>query len=90
VRTAPPVVEDRDADLLSHSLAANVWLRAGVGLVAFQPASSSGFSSGRFGAMMHFVSTKSRDTIFGPSFWASADRAAAARKEADRLACRER
>jgi hypothetical protein len=40
--------------------------------------------------MMHFVSTKSRDTIFGPSFWASADRAAAARKEADRLACRER
>jgi len=33
------------------------------------------------------MGTKSRDTIFGPSIRASADRAAAARKEADRLAC---
>ena len=74
MRTAPPVVEDRDADLLSRSLAANAWLRAGVGLVAFRPASSSGLSSRRFGTMMHFMSTKSRDTIFRPSIWASADR----------------
>ena len=36
---------------------------------------------------MHFMGTKSRDTIFGPSVRASAERAAAARKEADRLAC---
>ena len=33
------------------------------------------------------MGTKSRDTIFGPSIRASAERAAAARKEADRLAC---
>jgi hypothetical protein len=33
------------------------------------------------------MGTKSRDTIFGPSVRASAERAAAARKEADRLAC---
>ena len=33
------------------------------------------------------MSTKSRETIFGPSVRASAERAAAARKEADRLAC---
>jgi hypothetical protein len=30
---------------------------------------------------------KSRKTMFGPSIRASAERAAAARKEADRLAC---
>jgi len=34
------------------------------------------------------MGTKSRDTIFGPSIRASAERAAAARKEADCLACR--
>jgi hypothetical protein len=34
------------------------------------------------------MGTKSRDTIFGPSIRASAERAADARKEADRLACR--
>jgi hypothetical protein len=33
------------------------------------------------------MGTKSRVTIFGPSVRASAERAAAARKEADRLAC---
>ena len=33
------------------------------------------------------MGTKSRGTIFGPSIRASAERAAAARKEADRLAC---
>jgi hypothetical protein len=33
------------------------------------------------------VGTKSRGTIFGSSIRASAERAAAARKEADRLAC---
>ena len=33
------------------------------------------------------VGTKSRETMFGPSIRASAERAAAARKEADRLAC---
>jgi hypothetical protein len=33
------------------------------------------------------MSTKSRETIFGSSIRASAERAAAARKEADRLAC---
>jgi hypothetical protein len=33
------------------------------------------------------MGTKSRDTIFGPSIRASAERAAAVRKEADRLAC---
>ena len=33
------------------------------------------------------MGSKSRDTIFGPSIRASAERAAAARKEADRLAC---
>jgi hypothetical protein len=33
------------------------------------------------------IGTKSRETIFGPSIRASAERAAAARKEADRLAC---
>jgi hypothetical protein len=33
------------------------------------------------------VGTKSRESIFGPSIRASAERAAAARKEADRLAC---
>jgi hypothetical protein len=35
---------------------------------------------------MPFMGTKSRDTIFGPSIRASAEKAAAARKEADRLA----
>jgi hypothetical protein len=33
------------------------------------------------------MGTKSRESILGPSIRASADRAAAARKEADRLAC---
>jgi hypothetical protein len=33
------------------------------------------------------MGTKSRETIFGSSIRASAERAAAARKEADRLAC---
>ena len=33
------------------------------------------------------MGTKSRETIFGPSIRASAERAAAACKEADRLAC---
>ena len=33
------------------------------------------------------MGTKSGETIFGPSVRASAERAAAARKEADRLAC---
>ena len=33
------------------------------------------------------MGTKSRETMFGPSIQAWADRAAAARKEADRLAC---
>src|SRR4051812_28079339 len=38
---------------------------------------------------MHFqpMSTKSREYLFGSSIRASAERAAAARKEADRLAC---
>jgi hypothetical protein len=34
------------------------------------------------------MGTKSRETIFGPSIRASAERADAARKEADRLACK--
>ena len=33
------------------------------------------------------MGTKSRESMFGPSIRASAERAAAARKEADRLAC---
>ena len=33
------------------------------------------------------MGTKSRETMFGPSIRASAEKAAAARKEADRLAC---
>jgi hypothetical protein len=33
------------------------------------------------------MGTKSRETMFGPSVRASAERAAAARMEADRLAC---
>jgi len=33
------------------------------------------------------MGVKSRETIFGSSIRASAERAAAARKEADRLAC---
>jgi hypothetical protein len=33
------------------------------------------------------MGTKSRDTIAGPSIRASAERAASARKENDRLAC---
>jgi hypothetical protein len=33
------------------------------------------------------MGTKSRETIFGSSVRAAAERAAAARKEADRLAC---
>ena len=33
------------------------------------------------------MGTKSRVSMFGPSIRASAERAAAARKEADRLAC---
>jgi len=33
------------------------------------------------------MGSKSRESIFGPSIRASAERAAAARKEADRLAC---
>ena len=33
------------------------------------------------------MGTKSRETIYGSSIRASAERAAAARKEADRLAC---
>jgi hypothetical protein len=33
------------------------------------------------------MGTKSRESMFGPSIRASADRATAARKEADRLAC---
>ena len=33
------------------------------------------------------MGTKSRETKFGPSIRASAEKAAAARKEADRLAC---
>jgi hypothetical protein len=39
---------------------------------------------------MHFVGIKSRETIFGSSFQASAERAAAASNEADRLACEAR
>jgi len=33
------------------------------------------------------MGTKSRESMFGPSIRASAERAAAAREEADRLAC---
>ena len=33
------------------------------------------------------MGTKSRESMFGPSVRGSAERAAAARKEADRLAC---
>ena len=36
------------------------------------------------------MGTKSRESMFGPSIRASAERAAAARKEADRLACEAR
>jgi hypothetical protein len=33
------------------------------------------------------MGTKSRESMFGPSIWASAERAAAVGKEGDRLAC---
>src|SRR5690242_6937975 len=36
---------------------------------------------------LHWMTTKSRQHIYGSSIRASAERAAAARKEADRLAC---
>jgi peptidoglycan/xylan/chitin deacetylase (PgdA/CDA1 family) len=39
------------------------------------------------GAFLIFMGTKSRESIYGSSIRASAERAREARKEADRLAC---
>jgi hypothetical protein len=50
--------------------------------------STSGFQSSRFGATMGAMSTKSRESIYGTSVRHSAERAAEARKEADRFGMR--
>ena len=47
----------------------------------------SGLPSGRFTPIMGGMSTKSRNRMYGVSVRTAAQRAAAARKEADRLAC---
>ena len=48
---------------------------------------SSGFPHRPFRAILPVMGTKSRDKLFGGQVRASAERAVAARKEADRLAC---
>jgi hypothetical protein len=50
-------------------------------------ASRSGLPVARSPAILSRMGTKSRETIYGGSVRASAERAAEARKEADRLAC---
>jgi hypothetical protein len=39
------------------------------------------------GRILRFMGTKSRETLYGSSIRPSAERAAEARKQADRLAC---
>lgn len=49
--------------------------------------SSSNLPTGRPAAHHAAMGTKSRDSLYGSSVRAAAERAAAARKEADKLAC---
>jgi hypothetical protein len=54
---------------------------------ARHPAISSGLPAPRGPAILSGMGTKSRETIYGASIRAAAERAAEARKEADKLAC---
>ena len=58
-------------------------------LVLAKPITSrcSGLPPAHHAAILAGMTTKSRETIYGASIRAAAERAAAARKEADRLAC---
>ena len=58
-----------------------------VACVSLPAASCSGLPTAARLAHPPAMGTKSRESMFGPSVRASAERAAAARKEADRLAC---